>query len=106
MDPSVPERFWKKVNRNGPTQDHMDSRCWVWMAGKDKDGYGRFKWGDKSMAAHRVAFLLATGQEPEICCHRCNHRSCVRPSHLYAGDDETNMIDIVVDKLRKLKNLA
>ena len=71
MEPHLPGRFWTKVNRNGPTQDHMDTRCWEWAAGKDRDGYGRFKWGEKSMAAHRVAFLLATGQEPEIVCHRC-----------------------------------
>ena len=106
MDPQLPGRFWTKVNRNGPTQDHMDSRCWEWAAGMGKDGYGKFRWGEKTMAAHRVAFLLATGQEPEIVCHKCHNRSCVRPDHLYAGDHEINMIDIVVDKLRKMKNLS
>ena len=104
MDPQLPGRFWTKVNRNGPTQDHMDTRCWEWAAGKDRDGYGRFRWGDKNMAAHRVAFLLATGQEPEIVCHKCNNRSCVRPNHLYAGDSDTNLIDTLVDKFRKLKD--
>ena len=103
MEPHLPSRFWTKVNRNGPTQPHMDTRCWEWAAGKDRDGYGRFKWGEKSMAAHRVAFLLATGQEPEVVCHRCGNRSCVRPNHLYAGDSETNLIDTLVDKFRKLK---
>ena len=103
MDPSVPGRFWTKVNRHGPIQDHMDSRCWEWTASRDHDGYGRFKWEGKNQSAHRVAFLLATGQEPEVVCHRCGHRSCVRPDHLYAGDSETNLIDTLVDKFRKMK---
>ena len=53
------------------------------------------------MGAHRASFLLAYGTEPEVVYHRCNVPNCVRPDHLYAGDSETNLIDIMLHKIRK-----
>ena len=53
------------------------------------------------MGAHRASFLLAYGQEPEVVCHKCHNPSCVRPEHLYAGDDESNLIDIMLHKIRR-----
>ena len=106
VDKDLPDRFWKKVDRNGPVHPDMDTRCWEWTASKTKDGYGRFKWGEKSVAAHRVAFLLTTGKSPEVVCHVCNNPSCVRPDHLYAGDHESNVLDIVIHRYRKMKDLS
>ena len=55
------------------------------------------------MGAHRASFLLAYGKQPEVVCHRCHQRDCVRPAHLYAGDAESNLIDILVEKIRRDK---
>jgi len=74
---------------------HMDTRCWEWTGCKDKGGYGKFTAGGRTFRAHRLSFLLATGQEPEVVCHRCNNRACVRPDHLYAGNTITNLLDVV-----------
>ena len=101
MDPSLPGRFWSKVDRNGPVQEHMDTRCWEWTGGKDQSGYGKFYWEGRTMGSHRAAFLLAYGSEPEIVCHCCNNPSCVRPDHLYAGDSETNLIDQMLNRIRR-----
>jgi hypothetical protein len=101
MDPSLPRRFWDKVDRNGPVQPYMDSRCWLWTAGIDKSGYGKFSWEGKTVSAHRASFLLTYGIQPEVVCHRCSCRRCVRPEHLYAGDDETNLIDLMRDRIRR-----
>lgn len=101
MDRSLPERFWEKVDRNGPVVDGQDSRCWVWTGYIGKSGYGKFSWHGKTMGAHRASFLLAYGQEPEVVCHKCGNRSCVRPDHLYAGDVETNLIDIMRERIRR-----
>ena len=61
MDQSLPGRFWSKVDRNGPTMDGVDTRCWMWTGGKDPSGYGKFYWEGRTMGAHRAAFLLAYG---------------------------------------------
>ena len=78
IDVGTLQRFWSKVDKRGPTADHMDSRCWVWKGSKDKDGYGRFSVKGKSISSHRFSFLVATGQLPEQVMHKCNNPSCER----------------------------
>lgn len=101
VDRSLPQRFWEKVDRNGPVQESMDTRCWLWTGYITKGGYGQFNWQGKTMKSHRAAFLLAYGIEPEVVCHRCNCRKCVRPDHLYSGNCETNLLDIMRDRIRR-----
>ncbi len=101
MERSLPERFWKFVNRHGEIAANMDTRCWEWTGGIDKSGYGRFSWEGKTMGAHRASFLLAYGEQPEVVCHKCGVRHCVRPDHLYAGDTESNLIDIMLERIRR-----
>ena len=101
MDRNLPERFWSHVDRNGPVADHMDSRCWLWTGSVDRSGYGRFKWDGKTIGAHRASFLLTYGSQPEVVCHKCHVRGCVRPEHLYAGDLESNLIDLMLHRIRK-----
>ena len=100
------QRFWSKVNKRGPIQDHMDDRCWEWTGAKNADGYGRFSLRSKSSLAHRFSFLLATGDEPEQVLHRCNNRSCVRPNHLAAGDCKDNLIDLLLRRVRQSDEVA
>jgi hypothetical protein len=85
------ERFWSKVNKT--------DGCWLWT-GTVKNGYGilhRSRTLVKSarhVPAHRLSFLLAHGVYPiNHACHRCNVPLCVRPDHLYDGDDRSNIED-------------
>ena len=64
-------------------------------------GYGKLgvciaKGVYKTRKAHRVAYELATG----VCLlpgigvlHSCDTPACVRPSHLFLGDQKINMLD-------------
>lgn len=85
------DRFWAKVEKSdGPL-------CWLWLGTKNAQGYGAVSLpGGKRMGrAHRVSWELTNGKIPEglDVLHRCDNPSCVRPDHLFLGDDKANMLD-------------
>lgn len=86
-------RFYAKVDRSGPhfiDKDGVDhGPCWLWTGAKDQNGYGRFRFRGRSMAAHRVAYgPVAEGLTVD---HRCRRRDCVRRSHLQAVTAAVNL---------------
>jgi hypothetical protein len=112
------ERFWAKVDRNGPVPELMPElgSCWLWTGSTTKGGYG--KYGIKVDGAgvyfmtHRKAWELATESEPPTglrVCHICDVRRCVRNDsvgfyeingvllprrgHLWIGTQAENMQD-------------
>ncbi len=99
MDSEALGKFWLKVDKRGPTQKKMDSRCWSWTGATTPEGYGRFHHKGKNWRASRLSFLLATGLEPEVVLHRCGNPNCVRPSHLQAGDTKENLLDLLIDRI-------
>lgn len=83
------ERFWSKVEKT--------SRCWLWIGGLDKDGYGSFTIKEnqkgKRYRAHRVSFALANGYDsPVLIDHICRVPNCVNPDHLREADDAMNVL--------------
>lgn len=80
----VAERFWSKVDRSaGP------DGCWLWTAGLDEAGYGRFNPTSRvKVKAHRFAYELLVGPIPDglqldhVYDFGCRHRNCVNPAHL------------------------
>lgn len=76
-DPSLPPRFWAKVQ--------IDSAgCWLWTACKVRAGYGHFRYEGKPRSAHRVAYVALVGAIPSDLTldHLCRVRNCVNPNHL------------------------
>lgn len=70
------ERFWKRID----IQSEDD--CWNWL-GSTVDGYGTVTYKNKVRKAHRVAYELATGNEPQYTIdHLCRNRLCCNPKHL------------------------
>ena len=89
-----PDEFWRRVDKNGPIQPHMKTRCWVWL-GTTRGGYGRFTIAGKYYAAHVHAFVLKHGPllPGQKVLHQCDHRPCVR--HLFSGTQHENILDSV-----------
>jgi len=73
------DRFWSKVNKT--------SYCWEWLAGLDKDGYGKFNpRAGVCMGAHKFSCEIANGpvQPGFDVHHECENKRCVNPAHLKA----------------------
>lgn len=83
----------------------MATPCRVWTKGVDKDGYGRVKYKDKTMRAHRLAWRLKHGwrslSDNELLLHRCDNPPCFEIDHLFKGDTQNNIDDKVAKKRQK-----
>lgn len=108
--PVFSERFWIKVDKNGPVPEHRKELgcCWIWKARRDKDGYGSFHVSEngtqKHIRAHRFSYIANVGDIPPNlhCLHKCDNPACVRPDHLWLGTTQDN----TADKMKKDRHRA
>lgn len=91
---SMRPRFMKQVRvEAGP------DGCWIWTGAKVKVPGGirpRILCGSKRRyRAHRVSYRLYVGVIPDglDVLHKCDVTLCVRPDHLFTGDQKDNMRD-------------
>jgi len=95
---TLERRFWSRVS--------IGPGCWEWMG----PFFGVKRYGsigvsrNVSRGAHRVCWLLVYGQDPGVLqvLHKCDNKSCVRPTHLFLGTPADNM----QDKARKGRSVS
>ena len=100
MTPSVftiAPRFWSHVTKS--------DGCWEWSGSSCPDGYGRFAFAVKPFSSgrrrrsyirsSRLAWMLTYGEIPGrlLALHHCDNPACVRPDHLFLGDEKDNFED-------------
>lgn len=86
---TLPDRFWNKV------QKASDDSCWIWLAGKDQDGYGMYSHNKKTIRAHRLLASVVYGEIKSgfVVMHSCDNPSCCNPRHLSIGSVQENVSD-------------
>jgi hypothetical protein len=104
---SAANRFWAKVDKNGPIPSHRPElgQCWIWTGALCR-GYGYFR-DVKMVPAHRFVWELAQGNIParlEI-DHLCRVRNCVNPKHLEPVTKKVNVLrGAGITAINKAKN--
>lgn len=86
---SPAERFWDKVEKT-------DS-CWMWTGATKDKGYGVLRVNGKNVGAHVFSYELHKQKLPSraFVCHACDTPACVNPEHLWVGDNDSNIKDMV-----------
>jgi len=94
------DRFWAKVDKNGPVHPVLGTPCWIWTGARIRHGHGVLggpgQYGRKVLV-HRFSYELQVGPIPDEMeiCHHCDNPPCVRPSHLFPGTHQQNMADSI-----------
>lgn len=93
---SVVDRFWARVDKNGPIPGYRPELgpCWLWTGYCDQEGYGRHNLSHgRPVLAHRESYRQIEGEIPaglEL-DHLCRVRHCVNPEHLEPVTHAENM---------------
>ena len=88
------EKFWEKVE---DVSLLTDEDCWLWIAAKDKDGYGKIRFTQRKhnpvdFRAHRLSYLMFKGSLSDILvvAHSCDNPPCINPNHLILKTSQAN----------------
>ena len=79
-------RFMEKVT--------ITEGCWPFSSSKER--YASFHLNGAPELAHRASYMLFVGPIPEgkLVLHECDNTKCVRPDHLFIGNQAENVQDM------------
>lgn len=84
----VLEKFWGNVDQSG--------ECFIWIGTRSTNRYGSFWYNGKAYKAHRFIYEHTYGvfDYSLYVYHKCDNGLCVKPDHLFLGDQLANMTDM------------
>lgn len=71
--------------------------CWMFLGPWTTHGYGHLSYDGQIFRAHRISYELNCGLVPEgkMVLHKCDHRYCINPEHLFLGTAQDNVNDMI-----------
>jgi hypothetical protein len=74
--------------------EKKNNGCWIYK-GTNTGPYGKVRWRQQHLSAHRASFIIFKGEIPEgkWVCHKCDVPKCINPDHLFAGSAQDNLRD-------------
>ena len=93
---SPPQIYCTMICRIFDSCERIPNGCWIWLKGKDKNGYGLMSVNNKSYRSSRITYETFIGYIPPgmLICHSCDNPSCINPEHLFLGSPKDNMTDM------------
>jgi hypothetical protein len=102
------ERFWEKVDKDGPIPEERPDLgpCWIWIGSHQGKGYGHFRLNGRVEKAHRVAWRLLVGPIPDGCVpdHLCLVTGCVKAIADKSGPAHLEIVTTRENTLRGTRN--
>lgn len=97
MEKSIKKRFSERIKKT--------KYCWWWL-GYTINTYGYLKIKGKHIRATELSLNSIRVYVPKkkFICHKCDNPSCVRPSHLFIGNNKSNCLD-KIKKGRQYKQI-
>lgn len=76
------------------------NNCWIWQGMRHRQGYGIVSLKNVQQGAHRVVWKILNSDisSEQHVCHKCDNPPCVNPDHLFLGNHQQNMQDMVEKK--------
>ncbi len=103
---SLVDRFWKKIDKDGPIPAHCPALgpCWLWMDSRDRSDVNHYGCVylchpyhvPQAIYAHRLSWEIHHGPIPTglFVLHHCDNPPCTNPAHLWLGTNADNMRDM------------
>ena len=75
----------------------MSGDCWLWTGALDERRRGRVWHNGRLKLHHRAVWEILVGPVPTgaLLCHHCDNPQCANPDHIYVGDSQTNVDDML-----------
>ena len=84
---------------------HRQTNCLEFQGVLEAHGYGRICYKGEHILCHRFVLETDIGRKlksSDYVCHKCHNRKCVNIDHLYLGNYQTNVDDMVKAKRHTL----